>query len=109
MRRFLYFSLLVVVYFTQEKKSFSFEKLPQDSIKMSSYYFVSNRNTESEGTYSMYKARKNESGISSTIIRGNFEIKGFPNMRKAEISIYNISNDENWLEFTIPTQKLEII
>ncbi|MCL4855794.1 MAG: hypothetical protein KJZ55_00735, partial [Flavobacteriales bacterium] len=67
--------------------------LEQDTAKKNAYYFVSNRNT-SDGNFAMYKARTNQSGISSTLIRGNFEVKGFPHMRKAEISVYNISTDE---------------
>lgn len=121
MRGFLHCFLIIAAYFMQLNPSFSFEKTGQDSLKKSAYYFVSNRNSTSEGTYAMYKARNNQSGISSTVIRGNFEIKGFPQMRKAEISIYNISNDElvgvyntnaktgNYLVLLMPNLKYEFV
>jgi tetratricopeptide (TPR) repeat protein len=69
----------------------------------------------------MYKARTNQSGISSALIRGNFEVLGFPHMRKAEISVYNISTDElvgvyntntktgNYLVILMPNLKYEFV
>ena len=121
MRRFLYFLSVIIVYFAQVKPSFSFQKTEQDTLKKNAYYFVSNRNAPTDGSYTMYKARTNQSGISSTLIRGNFEISGSPQMRKAEISIYNISNDElvgvyntntktgNYLVILMPNLKYEFV
>lgn len=96
--------------------------LPTDTSKSNQqiYYFISNRDADN-GTFSMYKARTNQSGISSTIIKGNFEVKGYPHMRKAEISVYNISTDElvgvyktnpktgNYLVILIPNIKYEFV
>jgi tetratricopeptide (TPR) repeat protein len=94
--------------------------LDGDSTKSDSYYFVSNR-FNTDGKYTMYKARTNQSGISSCLVKGNFEVEGFPNMRKAEISVYNISNDElvgiyntnsrtgNYLIILAPNVKYEFV
>ena len=95
---------------------------PTDTTKNNQqiYYFISNRDAN-DRSFAMYKARTNQSGISSTIIKGNFEIKGYPHMRKAEISVYNISTDElvgvyktnpktgNYLVILIPNVKYEFI
>ena len=91
-----------------------------DSTKSDAYYFVSNRfNTDEK--YTMYKARTNQSGISSCLVKGNFEVEGFPNMRRAEIAVYNISNDElvgiyntnsrtgNYLVILAPNVKYEFV
>ena len=96
--------------------------IPTDTTKSNQqvYYFISNRDAN-DGAFTMYKARTNQSGISSTIIKGNFEVKGYPNMRKAEISVYNISTDElvgvyktnpktgNYLVILIPNVKYEFV
>ena len=91
-----------------------------DSTQNNSYYFVSNRSNEA-GKYTMYKARTNESGISSCLIKGNFEVDGFSHMRKAEIAVHNISNDElvgiyntnpktgNYLIILVPNVKYEFV
>lgn len=94
--------------------------MSNDSLIKESYYFISNR--ETSGDYlAMYKARTNQSGISSCLIKGNFEIKGFPQMRKAEISVYNISTDQlvgiyntnsktgNYLVILVPNVKYEFV
>jgi len=92
----------------------------KDSVKKEAYYFISNREAE-QGRLAMYKARTNQSGISSCLIKGNFEIKGFPHMRKAEISVYNISNDQlvgiynshpktgNYIVLLVPNVKYEFV
>ena len=94
--------------------------LEQDSTKKDVYYFVSNRNNVDD-KYTMYKARTNQSGISSCLIKGNFEVEGFSHMRKAEISVYNISNDQlvgiyntnastgNYLVILAPNVKYEFV
>ena len=56
--------------------------LEVDTTKNDVYYFVSNRSNQN-GKYTMYKARTNQSGISSVLIKGNFEVEGFSHMRKA--------------------------
>jgi len=67
--------------------------LGPDSTKNDAYYFVSNRNN-TDGKFTMYKARTNQSGISSCLIKGNFEVEGYEHMRRAEIAVHNLSNDE---------------
>jgi len=91
-----------------------------DSTIKHSYYFISNRNTTADN-FEMYKARTNQSGISSCVIKGNFEVDGFAHMRKAEIAVYNISNDElvgiyntnaktgNYLIVLVPNVKYEFV
>jgi ribosomal protein L24E len=91
-----------------------------DSTKSDAYYFVSNRQNM-DGNYTMYKARTNQSGISSCLLKGNFEVEGFDNMRRAEIAVYNISNDElvgiyntnaatgNYLVILAPNVKYEFV
>jgi len=91
-----------------------------DSTKNDVYYFVSNRNNQ-DGKYTMYKARTNQSGISSVLIKGNFEVAGFSHMRKAEIAVYNSSNDKlvgiynsnpktgNYLIILMPNVKYEFV
>lgn len=91
-----------------------------DSTQSSAYYFVSNRSNDA-GKYTMYKARTNQSGISSCLIKGNFEVEGFSHMRKAEISVYNIATDElvgiyntnpktgNYLIIVVPNVKYEFV
>ena len=91
-----------------------------DSTKSDAYYFVSNR-FNTDGKYTMYKARTNQSGISSCLVKGNFEVEGLPNMRRAEIAVYNISNDElvgiyntnsrtgNYLVILAPNVKYEFV
>ncbi len=91
-----------------------------DSTKSDAYYFVSNRQN-TDGNYTMYKARTNQSGISSCLLKGNFEVEGFGQMRKAEIAVYNISNDElvgiyntnsitgNYLVILAPNVKYEFV
>ena len=64
-----------------------------DTTNKDSYYFVSNRNN-TNGKYTMYKARENQSGISSCLIKGNFEVEDFTDMRQAEIVVYNLATDE---------------
>lgn len=121
MNTFLRFITFLMVCFIQINNLFSIEINQQDSAKKNAYYFVSNRSFSEEGNYTMYKARTNQSGISSTVIRGNFEITGFPHMRKAEISVYNISTDElvgvyntnaktgNYLVILMPNLKYEFV
>lgn len=120
MRLLLSLLLGLIFYFLQVKTTSATIILEQDTAKKNAYYFVSNRNT-SDGNYAMYKARTNQSGISSTLIRGNFEVLGFPHMRKAEISVYNISTDElvgvyntnnktgNYLIILMPNLKYEFV
>lgn len=97
------------------------KQLPNDSTaKQQVYYFISNRDA-ADGTFNMYKARTNQSGISSALVKGNFEVKGYPHMRKAEISVYNIATDElvgvyktnpktgNYLVILIPNVKYEFV
>lgn len=91
-----------------------------DSTGADAYYFVSNRDAKA-GYYSLYKARTNNSGISSCLLRGNFEVKDFPHMRKAEITVYNLSNDKlagiyntnpvtgNYLIILMPNVKYEFV
>lgn len=91
-----------------------------DSIQSSAYYFVSNRSNDA-GKYTMYKARTNQSGISSCLIKVNFEVEGFSHMRKADISVYNIATDElvgiyntnpktgNYLIIVVPNVKYEFV
>ena len=67
--------------------------LENDTTDKNSYFFVSNRNN-TDGKYTMYKARENTSGISSCLIKGNFEVEDFTDMRQAEIVVYNLSTDE---------------
>ena len=67
--------------------------LENDTTDKNSYFFVSNRNN-TDGKYTMYKARENKSGISSCLIKGNFEVEDFTDMRQAEIVVYNLSTDE---------------
>ena len=112
--------LLLVVLFLMPLAGFSIFNNEKDSVKKEAYYFISNRACE-EGALIMYKARTNHSGISSCLIKGNFEIKGFPHMRKAEISVYNISNDQlvgiynthpktgNYLVILVPNVKYEFV
>lgn len=64
-----------------------------DTTDKDSYFFVSNRNN-TNGKYTMYKARENTSGISSCLIKGNFEVEDFTDMRQAEIVVYNLATDE---------------
>ena len=115
----LLFSLLIFFFFTQEKFSATV-LLEKDTAKSDAYYFVSNR-FNTDGNYTMYKARTNNSGISSCLVKGNFEVEGLPNMRKAEITVYNISNDElvgiyntnsttgNYLVILAPNVKYEFV
>lgn len=121
MNAFLRFFGLFLMIYCQLNTAFSIELTKQDTTKKGAYYFVSNRNSTEPGSYTMYKARTNQSGISSTVIRGNFEIAGYPHMRKAEISVYNISNDElvgvyntnaktgNYLVILMPNLKYEFV
>ena len=107
------FSLLPIL-------SFGVNKTTPDSLENETYYFISNRDC-AENNLVMYKARTNQSGISSCLIKGNFEIYGFNHMRKAEISVYNISNDElvgiynthpktgNYLIILVPNVKYEFV
>ncbi|MGB0882700.1 MAG: hypothetical protein ACPGSO_07075 [Vicingaceae bacterium] len=64
-----------------------------DTTDKGSYYFVSNRNN-TNGKYTMYKARENTSGISSCLIKGNFEVEDFSDMRQAEIVVYDLATNE---------------
>ncbi|MCW8937029.1 MAG: hypothetical protein OQJ94_03505, partial [Flavobacteriales bacterium] len=114
--------LFVIFYLGAITNTRSAIVIPTDTTKSNQqiYYFISNRDAD-DGTFTMYKARTNQSGISSTIIKGNFEVKGYPHMRKAEISVYNISTDElvgvyktnpktgNYLVILIPNVKYEFV
>jgi len=91
MKKDLYvFVVIFLISLSQFQEVFAASAKPDSS---DTYYFVSNRSAL-EGKFTMFKARTNQSGISSCLIKGNFEVKGFPHMRKAEVSVYNISNDE---------------
>lgn len=117
--RFLFLSLTLFLLLLNST-ALAFIITKPDSVKNNTYYFVTNRNT-TDSTYAMYKARTNNSGISSVIMRGNFEIIGYPHMRKAEISVYNLSTDElvgiyntnpktgNYLVILIPNVKYEFV
>jgi hypothetical protein len=110
---------LFLVFFLCQRDSIAVT-LEGDSTKSDAYYFVSNR-FNTDGKYTMYKARTNQSGISSCLVKGNFEVEGFPNMRRAEIAVYNISNDElvgiyntnsrtgNYLIILAPNVKYEFV
>ncbi len=118
-RLFFVFTLLCCLFLSQ-KESNAAVLLGGDSTKSDAYYFVSNR-FNTDGKYTMYKARTNQSGISSCLVKGNFEVEGFANMRKAEIAVYNISNDElvgiyntnsitgNYLVILAPNVKYEFV
>lgn len=115
-----------IIYILLLSFSLSFQKtkasliIKGDSVKNNTYYFVSNRNND-DGEYTMYKARTNESGISSCLIKGNFEVEGFNHMRKAEIAVHNLSNDQlvgiyntnsktgNYLIILVPNVKYEFV
>lgn len=106
--------------FLMQEKSYATLVFENDSTKNDAYYFVSNR-SNTDGKYTMYKARTNQSGISSCLIKGNFEVEDFPQMRKAEIAVHNISNDElvgiyntnphtgNYLIILVPNVKYEFV
>ncbi|MBL4669172.1 MAG: PD40 domain-containing protein [Flavobacteriales bacterium] len=119
MKKLLVYSLFFIFCLGSKNVSASLI-LRKDTTKSDVYYFVSNRSNE-KGEYTMYKARTNHSGISSCLIKGNFEVEGFKHMRKAEISVYNISNDElvgiyntnpvtgNYLVILAPNVKYEFV
>lgn len=104
----------------QSVSGVSLNLLRGDSTKNDVYYFVSNRNNQN-GKYTMYKARTNQSGLSSVLIKGNFSVDGYNHMRKAEIAVYNISNDKlvgiyntnpktgNYLIILVPNVKYEFV
>jgi hypothetical protein len=92
MRKLLLHSLFVIA-FLSTLTSFASIETRIDTSDSDSYFFVSNRNN-SDGKYTMYKARENKSGISSCLIKGNFEVEDFTDMRQAEIVVYNLSTDE---------------
>ena len=112
--------LLLISFFWHAVKANSSIVLSADTIKNDSYYFVSNRNN-TDGKFTMYKARTNHSGISSCLIKGNFQIEGYPNMRRAEIAVHNLSNDKlvgiyntnpstgNYLVILVPNVKYEFV
>lgn len=116
----LYFFCISFFLFSFPVISKGYYNNDKDSVEKEAYYFISNRETL-EDKLAMYKARTNQSGISSCLIKGNFEIKGFPHMRKAEISVYNISNDQlvgiynthpktgNYLIILVPNVKYEFV
>ena len=56
-------------------------------------YFASDRLSE-PGKYDVYKIITAEKRISTTIIRGHFEISDSPEHENAKITVYNASNDE---------------
>ena len=116
---FPYF-FIIFFYFIELNSVSAFIITEKDTTQKDTYFFVSNRAAK-DGFYTMYKARTNQTGISSVVIRGNFEVKDFPAMRKAEISVYNISTDElvgvyrtnpktgNYLIILIPNVKYEFV
>ena len=116
---FLGFALFISFLLLSNKGN-STTVLRNDSTKNDAYFFVSNRNN-TDGRYTMYKARTNQSGISSCLIKGNFEVEGSPNLRRAEIAIHNLSNDElvgiyntnphtgNYLIILVPNVKYEFV
>ena len=118
MKKLVPYILLSILCF--ELHSIKASEIIRGDSTQNSYYFVSNRNNEA-GKYTMYKARTNESGISSCLIKGNFEVDGFSHMRKAEIAVHNISNDElvgiyntnpktgNYLIILVPNVKYEFV
>jgi ribosomal protein L24E len=119
MKNIIVFIIVVVSVFGCEN-IFASLMSRRDSAKSNAYYFVSNREN-TNGNYTMYKARTNHSGISSCLLKGNFEVEGFDHMRKAEIAVYNISNDElvgiyntnsitgNYLVILAPNVKYEFV
>ncbi len=120
MKQFISFISFLISLLWLTNPLWCYVSFPNDSTKKDVYYFVSNRNNI-DGKYTMYKARTNQSGISSCLIKGNFEVDGFPHMRKAEISVYNISTDKlvgiyntnpktgNYLIILVPNVKYEFI
>ncbi len=120
MNHFFFVFILFSSFFLTQERSVAAIVLPNDSTKSDAYYFVSNR-FNTDGNYTMYKARTNQSGISSCLVKGNFEVEGFSNMRKAEIAVYNVSNDElvgiyntnsitgNYLIILAPNVKYEFV
>ena len=116
---FFVVTLFFCFFFSQKEMDASIV-FDNDSTENDAYYFVSNRNN-TNGKYTMYKARTNQSGISSCLIKGNFEVEGFSHMRKAEIAIHNLSNDElvgiyntnphtgNYLIILVPNVKYEFV
>jgi predicted Zn-dependent protease len=120
MKQLFFVFTIVSTFFLMQEESKAAISFDNDSTKSDVYYFVSNR-SNTDGNYTMYKARTNQSGISSCLIKGNFEVEGFAHMRKAEISVYNISNDElvgiyntnpqtgNYLIILVPNVKYEFV
>lgn len=117
-RNVLFLLLLFNCFFVKKTTAFTVSK--SDSTQKDTYFFVTNR-ANKDGFFSMFKARTSQSEIASVLIRGNFELKNFPQMRKAEISVYNISTDElvgiyrtnpktgNYLILLIPNVKYEFV
>ncbi len=121
MRKFLSFiGIVICVFILNKTQVYAHVYFHNDSTHTNTYYFVSNR-SNSDDKYTMYKARTNQSGISSCLIKGNFEVEGFDHMKKAEIAVYNISNDElvgiyntnpktgNYLIIVVPNVKYEFV
>jgi tetratricopeptide (TPR) repeat protein len=83
------------------------------------FYFVTDRYTQNTNTPQVFKARINNSGISSVLIKGHFEAKNNPNLKKAQITVYNASTDKltgiyntnphtgNYILLLIPNVKYE--
>ncbi len=57
------------------------------------FYFISDRNISNNDYPKVYKARINQSGISSTLIKGHFEVKNNPSQKRAQITVYNASTN----------------
>lgn len=85
--------ILFTLAFLSNINAFALIETRVDTSDKDSYFFVSNR-TNTGGKYTMYKARENKSGISSCLIKGNFEVEDFADMRQAEIAVYNLANDQ---------------
>lgn len=117
MNKLVFTSLSILLYFYSSSLAFC---NIIDSTETDNYYFISDRESIDKSLF-MYKARTNASGISSCLIKGNFEIANYPNMRKAEISVYNISNDQlvgiynthpttgNYIAILLPNVKYEFV
>ena len=58
------------------------------------FYFVTDRNTQNPEKPQVFKARVNQSGISSTLIKGTFKAENNPYLKKAQITVYNASTDK---------------
>lgn len=95
---FVLFQLASLINWAQQKdslqaKNSEVKESVNEPKKKKFIYFISNRLSEDD-KYDVFKAAPSSKDPALVVIRGHVEVIGNPNIKRAKINVYNVSNNE---------------